>query len=69
MEGVVVQWIGHFRSSSGCINRDHSIVDRIRHRSVESPIPVRDSKRCCSCLILGSLSRRVGLSDGLGIVP
>lgn len=69
MECVLVQWIDHVLESAWSIDTDEGIVDRIWHRSIDSPVPVWNSECGRCCLIPGFLSCRVGDGDLLGIIP
>lgn len=69
MECVVVQWIDHILESAWSVDIDEWVIDRIWHRGIDSPVPVRNSKCGSGCLVLGSLSCRIRGSDLLGVVP
>ena len=57
MESVVIQRICNVHDAVRRVDGDHRTVDRIGHRSIESPVPVRDPEGDGRGLILISLVR------------
>ena len=69
MEGVIVQRIDNVHDTMWRIHTDHRTVYQIWHRSVESPVPVRDPEGGGHGLILTSLGCWVRCGDLLCVVP
>ena len=69
MEGVIVQGIGNIQDAIRRVHGDRSTIDKIWHRSVESPVPVWDPQGGGCGLILASLVWWVRCCNLLGIVP
>ncbi len=69
MEGVVVQGIDHRQRALRGVDGDDWVIDRIRHRSIDGPVPVWDPECSRGYLICTSLRCWVGCCNLLGIVP
>lgn len=66
VKSVIVERIDHVEASMRCVDADHWVVNRVGHRDIEGPIPVRDTKCISCCLIGAALAGRVGGGDLLG---
>lgn len=69
MEGVIVQRIDHVEGSLRCVDSNHEVVDGVRHRDIEGPVPIWDAENSSRCLVYAALAGWVGGSDLLGIAP